>query len=194
MNDVLAISNVLLWVVLALNLLLTFTLMRVVSRGHLRDPAPSALDVGLKQGVPAPRFSGLAIHGAPVSQDAFGGRRLLIFTNPTCKPCMHKLADFQAAADVWAGRGVDVILVIDAELDSARSMANEHKISMPAISAPRSTNPLFSKFRISATPTYCLIGADDRIEQCGVVKGSIDDILSKGHQTHQGSPTISMAR
>jgi peroxiredoxin len=145
-------------------------------RGHrmrLRPVSESRINrKGLTAGTPAPTFTLPDIDGRERSLAEFAGKRLLlVFMDPTCKPC-EKLAPRLAAMD-RESRGLEVLVVSRGEPEPNRTKAEQHGFRFPVL--------LQKGWRVSrdygmfATPVAYLIGADGVIESD--VAAGLPDIL-----------------
>ncbi|HLU33866.1 MAG TPA: redoxin domain-containing protein [Natronosporangium sp.] len=150
-----------LWVVVLLNLLLTYALIRRVGAGAGEPPLG-----GLEAGTTVPEFEAETPDGRRLSRRDLGERRALVlgFFSPTCSACTHHLPDFGTFSKRAQEKGVQAVAVVDG--DAAQS--EELRASLPAgtttLLAPRNSNPLLDAFQVSAYPSYTVVRADGTVE------------------------------
>lgn len=169
METVLIVSSVLLWVVVLINLLLTLALVRRVNSGTPQPGAVPALS-GLSRGDAAPDFSATTLQGETVTLGSYTGNgRLtaLIVIEPDCAPCREGLPTYEALYPDARRSGVDLVLVSIGEIEATGELADDFKISMPLIVAPRSKNSFSSDYKVLGTPNYCLIDGDGKVVSAG---------------------------
>jgi hypothetical protein len=80
--------------------------------------------------------------------------------------------------------------VVDAELKAAQDFADEHKLTIPAISAPRGTNALLLDYQATSTPSYTLIDQDGTVMAAGLLMQDVCGQLGK----ERAMPDLSLAR
>jgi peroxiredoxin len=89
---------------------------------------------GLTAGTPAPGFVLPDLTGSERSLAEFRGRRvLLIFTDPTCKPCEKLAEDLVAVHEAHRSSELAVVAVSRGDLEANRAKANEHGFSFPVL-------------------------------------------------------------
>ena len=154
MIGVLVAIDVVLGLAVALNLLLTLALIRRVgqrSEGGLRL-------TGLEPGEPAPDFEAETLDASPVAaSDLARGRSALLFISPGCQPCKDALPQYVELAGFGRASGIGVFLVSDGDVETTRDMIGRIESPPTVIVAPRSTNDLFSRWRVPATPHFVVV-------------------------------------
>ena len=172
MEPVFIISYIVLWVILLLNLLLTFALIKRVNSNGVN----STTYVTLKTGEKAPDFTAITLQGDIVSSKDYIGRSLLmLFMSPTCGPCLKALPEYEALYPLAKRADVDVLLVSFGDLEVTRRVLEANNVTVPTIVAPAETNPLKKDFGVSATPTFYFVYPDGLI-----LSGGIPDATDKG--------------
>lgn len=152
------ISTVLLWVIVLLNLLLTFGLMRRTN-AHASMPKMETLKVGQ----PAPDFTAQTLDGETVTLAQYAGRQLvMIFLSSTCAPCVEKLPELQAIAADGKHKNTTFVLVFKQSADEVSAFANQHLLTMPIWTA-QPPNPLWQDYKVPGTPFYCAIDSRQKV-------------------------------
>ncbi|GHO91127.1 hypothetical protein KSF_011750 [Reticulibacter mediterranei] len=170
METVLVVSSVLLWLVVLCNLLLTLVLVRRVNTNGSKTNALAT--GGLDQNTPAPDFSAETLNGNRANLSTFtdaGKQVAFIFISTHCEPCREVLAmlkeqDTKAAVP----SGTELVFVSGDEREPTEAMVEELQVDWPVLIAPRNTNSFFSDYKISATPSYCLINAQGEVQATGI--------------------------
>lgn len=161
MEQVLVLSSVLLWIVVFCNLLLTLALVRRVNA----NPQPKE---GLKEGLPAPDFTAETLSGEKVTLATYAQRDVaFVFIAPTCEPCREALPSYEALGPKAMQSGVDLVLVSMANAEQTRHFVNEFNIQLPILVAPRESNSFMQDYKLSTTPSYCLIDRQGKILSSG---------------------------
>ncbi len=127
---------------------------------------------GLRAGTVAPVFALPDLAGNERSLAEFRGRRvLLVFTDPTCKPCDKVASELVAVHDEHRSNELEVVAVSRGDLESNRAKVSEHGFPFPVL--------LQKGWRVSkeygmfATPVAYLVDEDGVIAE-DVVAGAPD--------------------
>lgn len=187
MESFLVVSSVLLWLVVLGNLVLTLALIRRINAG-----SGAMVDEGLEKGETAPDFAAETLDGETVTLATYAGREAaFLFIHPTCGPCRDNLPKYEALASGAARSGVDLILVSSGEAEQTRALVNEFNLQLPVLIAPRGSNPFMETYKLSSTPSYCLITRQGTIETCGhpYLDGGIWKKFAKASETHEHAHT-----
>jgi peroxiredoxin len=89
---------------------------------------------GLAPGTPAPVFTLLDLDGKERSLGEFRGRRvLLVFTDPTCKPCQTVASEIVAVHEKHRSNELEVVAVSRGDLEANRAKAEEYGFSFPVL-------------------------------------------------------------
>jgi peroxiredoxin len=117
---------------------------------------------GIRPGTPAPTFNLPDLDGGELSLDERAGeRRLVIFSDPHCGPCME-LAPRLARLDPDAReRGVRIMMVSRGDVDENREKRDRYGIQFP-IGLQRRWE-VSRKYGIFSTPVGFLVDAEGRI-------------------------------
>ena len=166
METTLIVSSVLLWLVVLLNLLLTFGLLRRLKADSRPLTAPQ--QTKLKPGEPAPAFTALTVHGETVTFSTYAGRKVaFVFILANCAPCHQILPELQELEPKAARAGVELVLVSGGELEETRALVEEEHIGLPVLVAPRSTASFFDDYKVAGVPAYCLVNERGSIQSAG---------------------------
>jgi peroxiredoxin len=85
---------------------------------------------GLEVGSIAPSFNVPGLHGGTVALDQYRGKPLLlVFTDPIAPTCADVVTHLEQAHR--SGDAVDIVLIAHGEIESNRSWASEHDLTMP---------------------------------------------------------------
>jgi methylamine dehydrogenase accessory protein MauD len=177
------ISSMLLWLlVLGLSFLLLGALRALgLLRWRLEQleaTTPNRLGrSGLKPGKRAPAFTLAAVAGGEISLHEFAGRKvLLVFMQPGCGPCHAVTPELNRLQD--AGE-VQIVVVQNGDLETARKWADEHRPRFPVAVQERLS--LSKRFEAFATPFAFLIDERGVIASRGIAstKQYLGYILSR---------------
>jgi len=156
-------NSMLLWIILALNLLLTLALIQ-------RLPGKKSSQHGLKSGTPAPSFTASTLAGEETTQRSFAGHDVaLLFVSPTCGPCRQMLPDLESLHPEAQRAGTEFVLVSLANAEKTGQLINEFDIRMPVLIAPAESNSLSKDYNISATPSFCLVDRKGIVQAAGIL-------------------------
>lgn len=144
------------WAVLLLTVLLVLKLVRRVNT----LTAILTKQPDLAVGTPAPDFAAETISGQPVTLASYANRTaLLVFVHPHCPSCRDELPMLESFA-LLAKRRANIELVLVSEGDPAetRALADEFKLRLPVVVAPRDSNSFARDYNPNGeNPCYCLI-------------------------------------
>lgn len=135
---------------------------------------------GLADGTVVPEFSGATADGGTFgSADLAGSRTLLGFFATSCTHCVAAAPALAERAEQLAAEGVGVVPVLTLdEVGVAEDVAADmHTALVKAgvlVTEPR-PGPVATAFRVKATPSYVLVGADGRVLASGY---SVDECLT----------------
>ncbi len=163
MEQLLIGSSVLLWIVVLCNLLLTLALVRRVNDGRV-----SQTREGRKEGEIAPDFTAETLSGEKVTLATYAQQEVaFIFIAPTCRPCREALPRYDALRKKAVQSGVEIVLVSRGEMEQTRGLVEEYGIQLPVLVAPEGRNPFMENYKLSMTPSYCLINGQGRVRSSG---------------------------
>lgn len=166
METTLVVSSFLLWLVVLLNLFLTFGLVRRLNADRRTMTPPQ--QTGLKAGELAPAFSAHTVHGETVTLFTYAGRKVaFVFILADCTPCHQILPDLQRLEPKAAQAGVELVLVSGGEIEETRKLVEEEHIGLPVLIAPRSTVSFFEDYKVAGVPAYCLVNEQGSIQLSG---------------------------
>ncbi|MBB4630990.1 redoxin family protein [Sphingosinicella soli] len=162
------VSQVLLWITVAVLGVLVAALARQVGVLHERIAPAGALTLhqGVKVGDAAPEMHVKSLGGdAVVIGGARGRSQLIFFLSPDCPICKTLLPVFKSAAAAERG-WLDAILASDGEEAAHRRlMMAEGLAAFPYVLS----EDLGRRFGVSKLPYAVLIGEDGRIASLGLV-------------------------
>jgi len=169
MEPVLVVSSILLWILVLLNLLLTFALARRLNARASQFDDPSANIPKLERGQPAPNFSAETLNGSQAALASYAGRAVaFIFISPTCGPCREKMPVFNALQPKARRAGVEIVLVSDSDRAETKKFSDDFTTSLPILIAPRVDNPFMADYKANnGTPFYCLVAVDGSVQATG---------------------------
>ena len=159
-------SHVLLWILVIVQTLVLFELLRQVGILHLRiGPDPGALLVegeGLQRGASAPTFEAPDLRtGLTVSQQSFKGQRvLLVFLTTRCQACRALVPDLKRVARNFADE-VQLIAVCAGPGDECIPFADEYEFTVPILFDQH--QEISSAYRVFRTPSATLLDGDGTV-------------------------------
>lgn len=164
---ILAISAVLTWSMLLFLVLFVLLLAKRINQLSQHAPKEQLLKEALaRRGHPAPPFTAHDLAGSTVTLDTYRGRAIaFVFLSPSCKPCVDRMQGLKEFAG--HANGMEIVLVnVDPHFSTATFVA-EHAVQYPVLSAPQPTNRFSIDYGASSTPSFCLVGKDQRIRAAG---------------------------
>ncbi|HET8682041.1 MAG TPA: TlpA disulfide reductase family protein [Micromonosporaceae bacterium] len=178
MDELLLFSLSALWVVVFVNLALTFRLVRwVVGQKEMRLRFLGG-GPGLTEGAPAPAFRARTLAGRPVSLDDYAGQRVvLVFSSPFCDRCRREMPTLLALArQAKAHADTTIVVVSDADITTTEvwlaTMRAEDGVSvdLPILVAPTTESTFTIDYNpLSAIPFFCLIDPAGTVAARGLV-------------------------
>lgn len=173
METTLLVSSMLLWLVVVLNLFLTFALVR---RFNATSRLPDT--GGLPVGTVAPNFTAHTLSGETKTLADYRGRNLaLVFISSQCQPCRDLLPSLKQMESRAQQANIDLVLVNGEGQTASAALVDEMALSLPLLVAPRPENPFFSDYHILGTPSYCFVTPQ------GIVSASGFPSLQSGEWT-----------
>ncbi len=167
MESVLVINSALLWVIVALNLLLTFALVRRVNISSGNTDV-RFVGSGLEAGERAPDFVAESLSGETVTLATYARRAVaFLFVGTHCPPCRESLPRYQSLYPLAAQANIDLVLVSVDSVEQTQALVDEFGVSMPVIVAPQRSNSFLSDYKATGTPSYCLINAEGIVQSAG---------------------------
>jgi len=161
METILVLSSILLWLMVLLNLLLTLGLARRVRAAF---PTMEFLKVGQK----APDFTAQTLQGETVTLATYARRSVaFVFVSPDCKPCREELPRLEGLRPKAEQFGVELILVSDAAEDKTLPFVAGIVDGLPVLVAPRERTSFFHDYKAIATPSYCLVDVQRKVQAVG---------------------------
>lgn len=153
MELVLEVGIVLLTVAVIFNYILTFALIR---RQDTNQQVAETELLGV--GEVAPDFTAETLNGDIVTRASYAGRSIaFLYFGSSCPTCAEMFPRYDALRLKAQLSGVELVLVSIDSLDQTRAFISQHPSKLPLIVAPRSSNPLKDNYKVSGTPSYCLI-------------------------------------
>lgn len=160
MEATLIISNILLWLLVIWNILLTLALIRKSKSAQIRG--------GLKAGQAAPEFNAQTLHGETVSLATYAGRKVaFLFSITWCGHCRKEAPTWDTLANKAAQAGVELVLVNYGSIKATRAFVKKLCPHLPALAVSRANHSLFKDFAVNRTPAYCLIDEQGIVQAAG---------------------------
>ena len=160
METVLVISSLLLWLIVLANLLLTLALIRRFNANTLKPQ-------GLPAGAPAPDFKAETLNGETATLAAYTGldhKVALLFISTHCAPCRELLTMLKGRGEATHHAGVELVLVSGDEREDTEALIAELKLDYPLLIAPQASNTFFADYKITMTPSYCLLDQQGKVQ------------------------------
>ena len=181
------LSDVALWVVVALQAVVLIELLRAVGLLRLRigDEAGALITSdALQRGTVAPAFVlPDLVSGRPVSlNDGSALPALLVFLSPGCASCRRLASELEGFAKEFR-KDARTIIVTAADIEQTRRFVQEFDLRIPVL---RDKDAAVSRaYRAERTPYGVLIGNDGRIRLQGVIN---DRSQLEGLLFEEGTP------
>jgi peroxiredoxin len=119
---------------------------------------------GIKPGTPAPRFTLPDLDGGTLSLDDHAGeRRLVVFSDPHCDPCMELVPRLSRLYDDARDRGLTIMMVSRGDADENRDKRDRYSMPFP-IALQRSWE-ISRSYGIFSTPVAFLVDEEGHIAQ-----------------------------
>ncbi len=145
--------------------------MKLPRRAYAPPSSPIALQslpsAGLPPGHQAPPFTARTLTGKPVTLAAYRGQPVLFLFFAPAEHCRNAIALCSMLAPRLAEKGVTIVCVSSAMQRSTRLFTKEIQMRLPVLVAPRSQNSLFSDYNIEATPAFCLLDEQGKVQSTG---------------------------
>lgn len=168
MDIFLLVSNIVLWVIVLFNLVLTLTIIRQMNRqGKLTTTGfHSVIDVPIGQ--PAPAFEAPLLSGETVSLQNYMGRKVLfLFSGPYCKACREILPGIASWIKESEQAGRTIVLVSDGPAEETSKFLHDTGLKIPTIIAPKGVNSFMDDYQVLGTPSFCSINEKGLIHAAG---------------------------
>lgn len=173
------VGQLVLWLVVLFNLVLTIGLVRRLRTIGGGAPAGRPNPGGLPAGVGAPDFSAPDGTGVPRRRSELGGGPVaLAFFSPGCPSCVEHAPEFGTFAERAGGAGISAVAVLDTAPGEAAELVGRLG-DVQVLYAPRDANPLLADYGIDAYPTYTVIGADGRVARSFGAQPELDRWLAE---------------
>jgi len=149
--------SVVLTLVVILNIMLTFALLRRVA-GHdarlavIEKGAPTMAEIGER----IEDFATTTTDGEQLGRDDLLTGTLVGFFDPDCEVCQSHVAGFVVAADRLGGDRARTLAVIR-EAEEAQLMVDAFGPGIRAV-IERRRGPVARAFHVMATPSFCTVG------------------------------------
>jgi peroxiredoxin len=140
--------------------------------GTAPRPAPTA---GLAIGTPAPDFSLRGVDGETLTLASLRAGHeplLLLFTDPTCGPCLELLSEVARWQREWSPR-LSIAVISRGDATANRASSEAHRVRNLLL---QRDDEVARMYRCAGTPSAVLIGSDGRISS--PVVGGADAIRS----------------
>ncbi|NUM45748.1 MAG: TlpA family protein disulfide reductase [Anaerolineales bacterium] len=171
MENLLFISSLFLWGLMVFNILLTLGLARRISRQFPKMES-------LKPGQPAPDFTAWTLDGEPVTRAAYAGKETaFIFVSPTCGPCREEVPKLDLLRPQAEANGLLLVLVSGSGEEETRKFLEELGSTLPVLVAPPERTSFMKDYKAMATPSFCWIGHNGKVQRSGVGSFELGDQL-----------------
>ncbi|MBV8401637.1 MAG: methylamine dehydrogenase accessory protein MauD [Acetobacteraceae bacterium] len=166
----LAISNVVLWIVVLVLLVVVFALTRQIGLLHERIAPAGALMInrGLTVGEAAPVVEVVDLNGQPLSvgaERADGLSTLILFLSPTCPVCESLLPALKSSRKDER-KWLQIVLASDGEAAAHREFVRSHGLAdFPYVVSA----PLGMTYQVSRLPFAALLDSAGRLRARGLV-------------------------
>jgi peroxiredoxin len=159
----LLISSGLLWMIVLLTLILCLALVRR-ERAVNRSP----LVGGLKPGTLAPDFTAHTACGEMRQLSDYRGKKTaFVFFTSHCSGCRTLLASL-AQMNTHQPPAFSLVLVSGDEVqENATALVAEMDLPYPLLLAPKASNPFFTEYAVTGTPSYCFVNQDGNVHASG---------------------------
>lgn len=163
------VSSILLWLVVLCNIVLTLALIR---RVNANAPKMSDLEKGgLDKMTSAPNFQAETLQGDAVNLATYTTteqQTAFLFISTHCEPCRKILTMLQEQGSGMIPPGIEMVVVSGDEREPTEALIEELQVELPVLIAPRSNNTFLSDYKITATPSYCLLNAQGEVQATGI--------------------------
>lgn len=171
MEQVLIISSILTWLVLLMNLILTFAVIRkvnIMSEVSDENGNPMPKIETLKLGQMAPPFKAEVLDGAIITLSDYVNRPfVLLFVTPSCEPCRKIVPTLETLSIKARQSNISLLLVVLANEAETRSFAKEFNLNLPVLIAQPEENTFMSDYMVGGTPFYCLVNEKSQVGATG---------------------------
>ena len=167
MSAIAASNAVLTWIVILVNLLLTFGLVRRLKK--LSEMMAFEEEVGLTPGEQAPNFQAETLEGGTLSLADFARKAVcLVFFSPSCSPCIDKLPALNILRPKAEKAGVELLLVsTDGDREELVALVKKHALDLPVLLAPMQNNSFAADYKAFATPSFCSLDPEGQVKEAG---------------------------
>lgn len=171
------VSQVLLWMLVLLNMVLTLALIQRVNRlSNVGAESVGEEKPPLQAGEAAPEFEATTLSGQKVTLSDFLGKiTMFIFISSQCPACAEKVVYVNSLLAKQNLSFKPTFVSMD-DMETARSFIRELGVNVPVIVAPETNNPFKKDYNIDSTPTYCTIDENGRVKSSGY--GVNEELLS----------------
>ncbi len=178
MEQFFIISLIVLWIISIFNLILTFGLIRKISK---ITSMPDFEDVPtLDVGTQAPDFNAETLDGTSSNLAAFASQQTaFIFVSPTCTPCIEKIPAIHKIEPRAKRHGVNIVLVSLADKSETQGFVAKHSIKLPTLSAPMGSNPFADDYKIAGTPFYYLVDEMGKVKSAGFLSSKWEKLVQE---------------
>lgn len=166
MDNLIIASNILLWVVVLLNLLLTLGLIRWANTLQSKPRKPEVDMLQPREALPD--FSLNTIDGKVHSLANYSDRWLtLVFVSPTCLPCRQKMPVLRNLYSSIRKKGGELILVSIGETDQSTDFIKEFGMEALTVLLTDRRSDFMGDYKVIGTPSYYVVDRLHKIESGG---------------------------
>lgn len=166
MEPIWIISSGLLWVMVIVNFLITFSLVRQVTSNQQSQQTPrrDTLEVGSD----APAFVLQDLDEQNFTALDFEQRQLvMVFVSAGCEPCRQQMPRLQKLYFDAQRAETQLLIVSLDEIATTKDFVREIQFEAPIFAAPRGENPLSVAYKVNSTPSYYVIDKQRKITAGG---------------------------
>lgn len=196
MEQLLVVSSVSMWMILVVNLILTFAIIRKVnalSEVSDENGRPMPKIETLELGQLAPYFRAETLNGTTVTLANYAHSSVaFVFLTPKCEPCREAIPTLKALSPKAEQSNIILSSVILANRVEALEFVQELKFiqefdsTLPVLVAPPEENPFMSDYKVGGTPFYCLINEQGEVEATGFLDRKWRSLTEKwGRQSNE---------
>ncbi|MDA0631857.1 TlpA disulfide reductase family protein [Nonomuraea sp. MCN248] len=159
----------------ALNLILTFGVIRRLREHDRALAGHSAPDQGVRVGGAVRGFTAVTVDGDPLTRAHLTGRTAVGFFSTTCAPCLERLPEFVDHARAFpGGRDQVLVVVVTSRPEEAQDFVGRAR-SVARVVVERFDGPIAGAFGVTAFPTLALV------EEGMIVAGgtTLEDLTAK---------------
>jgi len=163
MEQFFILNVIAIWLVVAVNLLLTLALIRRVNNDKGRTPNT------LSPGQEAPNFTAEFVDGQTANLSTFKNKEVVLyFFSPHCSPCREQIPVIEKFYPKAKANNIDIVGVSTVSAEETQSFVKDNNIKYPVLIATRRINPFYKDYKVAGTPWYCHIDKQSKVVDSGI--------------------------